>query len=148
MAASLLRIHSETVCLLARAAASIICNSSDVRRTRRNFPLDTPLGNFGLPGFRLVSVAFGTALVLLKDYGLHGGLRRYYRRNVQHGHISLSLFRIVGIVRPAVNAVGHRMVPEPEHLHDTFPNRSSLMRLSHRNAFNMRGLCTIYLNVR
>jgi hypothetical protein len=64
------RLHSETLLPPIRAAFSNARSSSGVTRTRRNFPLDDPFGSFGLPGFRFASVAFGTALVLLKDYGL------------------------------------------------------------------------------
>jgi hypothetical protein len=66
-----------------RAAFSIARNSSGVTLTRRNFPLDDPLGSFGLPGFRFDSVAFGTVLILLKDHGLYSGLGRNYRRSIE-----------------------------------------------------------------
>jgi hypothetical protein len=41
-------------------------------------PFADPFGSFRLPGFRFSSVAFGTALILLKDYRLYSGLRGNY----------------------------------------------------------------------
>ena len=58
----MLLIHSETVCLLARAAAAITFRSSAVKRTGTMRPLAVPLGSFGLPTF----LAFFCWLKVLK----------------------------------------------------------------------------------
>lgn len=71
-AASVLRIHSETVLLLALAAASTRFRSAGLKRTGTMLPLATPLGSFGLPG--CLFAAFGTVFVPLNDVRLFSGL--------------------------------------------------------------------------
>jgi hypothetical protein len=107
-ALNVLRIHSETVWPLAFAAASTRLRSSGLNRTGTMEPLAVPLGSFGLPGF-LVFFVTVTLLRLLYDGGSHGCFRRYYRRVMQHGHVSLRVLWIVRIVRPSVYPVGLRM---------------------------------------
>jgi len=89
MAFKMLRLHSETLLPSAFAALSNASSSCGVNRTRRNFPLDSPRGNFGRPGF-LVFFVSGTLFVLLKDYRLYGGLWGDYGRDVQNGDVLLS----------------------------------------------------------
>jgi hypothetical protein len=84
-------------------------------------PFADPLGSFGLPGFRFFSVAFGMALVLLKNDGLDSGLRRDYGRDVQHCDVPLWVFRIVGIMAPGIYPIRLRMSDQIKYFDNTFP---------------------------
>jgi hypothetical protein len=79
-AASVERIHSETVTLLARAAASTFFRSSAFNRTGTMDDFASPLGNFGRPGLR--GLGWVKAAKLLNDCGSHGGLWRHGGRYV------------------------------------------------------------------
>jgi hypothetical protein len=48
---NVVRIHSETVCLLALAAFSTRWRSSGLKRTCTGVPFASPLGSFGRPTF-------------------------------------------------------------------------------------------------
>ena len=133
------RLHSDMLLPLIRAAFSKARSSSDVTRTRRNLPLDAPLGSFGLPGFLLVFFASVTLLGLLYDCGSYGCLWGYHRRNMQHGYVSLWLHWIVCIVCPGINPIGLRMASQPEDFDNPIPNHLALMPLRDRHTFDMRG---------
>jgi hypothetical protein len=73
-ALSVLRIHSETFCLLAFARAAIAFRSSGAKRTGTILPFAAPLGSLGRP-----ILAFFCAKVsrLLHDCGSYRVLRRF-----------------------------------------------------------------------
>ena len=131
------RLHSDTLLPPCFAAFSNPRSSSDVTRTRRNFPFDSPLGSFGRPGF-LVFFASVTFSRLLYDGGSDGCLWRYHGRNVQHGHVPLWVFRIVCVVHPCIDFVRLRMTSETEDFHDSIPRNQVVILLRHRHALDVR----------
>src|SRR5439155_3499958 len=101
----MLRIHSETVCLLALAAASITLVSSGVKRTGTILPLASPLGSFGRPGFLGF---FGCAKTskLLYDCRPYRLLWRCNWPEMQDCHMSIGSLWIIRFVCPCVGSAG------------------------------------------
>src|SRR5579859_7766421 len=94
----MLRIHSETVCFFALAAAAIALKSSPLNRTGTILPFACPFGSFGLPTL----LVFFKASKLLYDCGPNRSLWRSHRRDMQHCHMASRMLRVVSIVRPGI----------------------------------------------
>lgn len=106
------------------------------------FPFDSPLGSLGRPGF-LVFFVEVTLFSLLYDGGSYGCFRRYHGRDVQHGHKTLRLLWIVGIVSPRINSIGSGMTSQFEDLHHSVPNDPTFVCFCHWDTLNMRGLSLV-----
>src|SRR5256885_16265070 len=130
---NVLRIHCETVCLLALAAASIALVSSDVKRTGTIFPFAWPFGSLGRP-----ILAFRFKLPrLLQDHGPYCILSRFDWMEMQYRNVSHWLLRVIGFVRPSIDSGCFRMPMQVEHLDDSFPYRLALEFLLYGHALNV-----------
>ena len=96
----MLRIHCETDLLEDSAARYIRSSSFAPNRTGTIFPLASPFGNFGRPGFRFLG-CFGIAQ-LLHDGDSNGGFLGYGGRDFQDCDAALWLLWVVGFVRPGI----------------------------------------------
>lgn len=98
-------------------------------------PLVSPFGSFGRPIFALV--CFAMFLEFLDDCGLNCSTGRNDWRNVQYGHMTLRMRRIVCFMNPSVDLVRFRMALEAEYLDYAVPYRAALKHLFDRNALQM-----------
>ena len=80
----MLRIHPETVCFLAFAAALTRLTSSALKRRATIFPLASPLGSFGRQTF--LGLGWAGIAELLNDECSYGGGWGQRRMNVKHGN--------------------------------------------------------------
>ena len=136
MALSVLRIHSETVCLLVLALASIARSSSGVTRTRKVPAFALPFGSGGRPAF-LVFLCRLKASELLNDCCPYRENRGRDRVNMQNGYMASRLLRIAHVMRPSIGPWCFWMAYKIEHLNDTLPHCLSLESLFDRHTFDV-----------
>jgi len=97
-----LLIHSETVWLLAFAAASIAFKSSGRKRTGTIRPFASPFGSLGRPTL-LAFFGWGKGSELLHNCSAHSVSRRLDGMRMQNRKVTPGFRRIVSFVRPSVN---------------------------------------------
>jgi hypothetical protein len=137
-ASKVLLIHSDTVVLLAFAAAVIRFSKSGLKRTGTMRALAVPFAIFGRPTF----LALGWLKVskLLYDGGTYSQHSRCDQMAVKNRNVSPWILWVVGIVRPCVNSVCMRMPVQLKNLYDPFPNCLPLKTLFDGNAFDVRSI--------
>jgi hypothetical protein len=133
-----LRTHSETVLLLALAAASTRFRSSGLNRTGTILPLAADFGSRGRPGF-LALGCFGIAQ-LLHDGGSYGCFRGNGWGDIQDGYAAFRMLWIVCVVAPSVGVGSFGVSMQFKDFDYSFPNRLASESLFNGYAFDVRGV--------
>jgi hypothetical protein len=139
------RIHSDTVWLLALAAAATAFKRSAVKRTGTILPLAWPFGSFGRPIFLGLFglILFGTGFELLNDCSLHGGLRRDDWRDMKHRHMAFWVGRIVSLVHPRINPIRFWVTLQAKDFDNAVPYHLAFKYLRHWHTLQVLSPCTV-----